>query len=62
MIAGDWSNVYLGLWGAGFIVEINPSQDPYEKRDEALRALALATVTTVKRAKDAKDTKDEERS
>lgn len=56
---------------ARIIAEINPSQDPYEKRDEALRALALGTVTTVKRAKDArdardardaKDTKDEERS
>lgn len=24
MIAGDWANVYLGIWGTGFLVEINP--------------------------------------
>jgi HK97 family phage major capsid protein len=24
MIAGDWSNIYLGIWGPGFVVEVNP--------------------------------------
>ena len=24
MIAGDWSNIYFGVWGPGFVVEINP--------------------------------------
>ena len=24
MICGDWSNVYIGLWGPGLVVEINP--------------------------------------
>jgi hypothetical protein len=33
------------------ISEIHPAQDPLEKRDEALRALALMTVSTVKKAK-----------
>jgi HK97 family phage major capsid protein len=24
MIAGDWSLIWLGLWGPGFVVEVNP--------------------------------------
>jgi HK97 family phage major capsid protein len=24
MICGDWSNVYVGIWGSGLVVEINP--------------------------------------
>jgi HK97 family phage major capsid protein len=24
MVAGDWTSVYFGLWGPGFVVEINP--------------------------------------
>jgi hypothetical protein len=24
MIAGDWSNIYLGVWGEAFRIEINP--------------------------------------
>jgi hypothetical protein len=37
---------------ARVIGEIHPAQDPYEKREEAVRVLALATATTVKRARD----------
>jgi hypothetical protein len=36
---------------ARLLGEIHPAQDPYEKRDEALRVVALVTVATVKRAK-----------
>jgi hypothetical protein len=24
MICGDWSLLYLGIWGQGFVLEINP--------------------------------------
>ena len=24
MIAGDWSNIYFGVWVSGFVVEVNP--------------------------------------
>lgn len=36
---------------ARLIAEIHPSQDPFEKRDEALRVLALATISVIKKAK-----------
>ncbi|HZF49609.1 MAG TPA: hypothetical protein VE093_13215 [Polyangiaceae bacterium] len=36
---------------ARLLGEIHPAQDPYEKRDEALRVLSLMTIATVKRSK-----------
>jgi hypothetical protein len=29
MLCGDYGNVYVGIWGAGFVVEVNP-YDPGE--------------------------------
>jgi HK97 family phage major capsid protein len=43
MIAGDFSNVYVGVWGAGLIVEINP-HDPQAFKAGIIRARVLVSL------------------
>lgn len=42
MICGDWSLVYLGIWGEGFVLEINPF-DPSGFRTGTIQARMLVT-------------------
>lgn len=42
MICGDWSLIYLGIWGQGFVLEINPF-DPTGFKTGTIQARMLVT-------------------
>lgn len=43
LIAGDWSDVILGLWGAGFVFEVNP-YDPTGFKAGTIQARVLVSL------------------
>lgn len=42
MICGDWSLIYLGIWGEGFVLEVNPF-DPTGFKTGTIQARMLVT-------------------
>lgn len=42
MVCGDWSLIYLGIWGQGFVLEVNPF-DPTGFKTGTIQARMLVT-------------------
>ena len=43
MISGDFANIFLGIWGAGFILEINP-YDPTHFKTGVIQARVIVSA------------------